>query len=208
MRPALRAEHGLLIGYLGGVAGTTWDWHEHYVGVSNQAPHLPIDLSALLVVGVLGFSHWNRYSRTARITIYYLLVAIALIALAPYALMLTTPHSQLMANLMSWEMTRGALLLEGPFVGLAAWVAWRWAELSRVTVLRVVAAGGVVVVAAASVWDLYWHQTHPMELGASMNMMTLPPHQLILAGFIAGLIASAGVLVAKSRLPEPATTRA
>src|SRR6266851_5070164 len=117
MRPALRAEHGLLIGYLGGVAGTTWDWHEHYVGVSNQAPHLLIDLSALLVVGV-------------------------------------------------------------------------------------------VVVAAASVWDLYWHQTHPMELGASMNMMTLPPHQLILAGFIAGLIASAGVLVAKSRLPEPATTRA
>ena len=178
-----------------------------HVGVSNQAPHLLIDLSALLVVGVLGFSHWNRYSRTARITIYYLLVAIALIALAPYALMLTTPRSQLMANLMSWEMTRGALLLEGPFVGLAAWVAWRWAELSRVTVLRVVAAGGVVVVAAASVWDLYWHQTHPMELGASMNMMTLPPHQLILAGFIAGLIASAGVLVAKSRLPEPATTR-
>jgi hypothetical protein len=31
---------------------------------------------------------------------------------------------------------------------------------------------------------------------------------LILAGFIAGLIASAGVLVAKSRLPEPATTGA
>ncbi len=41
-----------------------------------------------------------------------------------------------------------------------------------------------------------------------MNMMTLPPHQLILAGFIPGLIASAGVLVARSRLPEPATTRA
>jgi len=208
MLPALRAEHGLLVGYLGGVSGTIWDWHEHYVGLSNQAPHLLIDISGLLVAGVLGFSHWNRYSRSARMTVYYLLVAVALIVFAPYLLMVTIPHSQLMANLMNWEMTRGALLLEGPFVGLAAWVAWRWVELSRVTVLRIVAAGGVVVVAAASVWDLYWHQTHPMELGTSMNMMTLPPHQLIMLGFAAGLIASAATLVAMSRLPGPTTNPA
>ena len=50
------------------------------------------------------------------------------------------------------------------------------------------AAAGVVVVAVASVWDLYGHQTHPAEMGASMNMMALPPHQLILAGFVLGFI--------------------
>jgi len=61
--------------------------------------------------------------------------------------------------------------------------------------------GGVVGVAVASVWDLYWHQTHPLEMGASMNMMSLPPHQLILAGFTVGLIGSLALLV---RRPQPA----
>ena len=35
-------------------------------------------------------------------------------------------------------------------------------------------ASGVVVVAVASVWNLYWHQTHPLEMRASMNMMAVP----------------------------------
>ena len=42
------------------------------------------------------------------------------------------------------------------------------------------------MVAIATVWDLYWHQTHPMELRASMA--GLPPHQAILAGFLVGLV--------------------
>ncbi len=65
---------------------------------------------------------------------------------------------------------------------------------------RIAAAIGVVVVAVGGVWDLYWHQTHPLEMGASMNMMTLPPHQLILGGFVLGLIGSAVAVARPSRL--------
>ena len=74
---------------------------------------------------------------------------------------------------------------------------------------RIAAAIGVVVVAVGSVWDLYWHQTHPMELGASMNMMALPPHQLILGGFVLGLIgAAAGVAIAARRSSQVAALHA
>jgi len=194
---SVRAEHGLLLGYLGGVAGTLWDWREHYVGVSNQAPHALIDASALAIVAVLGLWGWRRYSSGARTAIYYLLVVVALIAFLPFVLMLTAPHSTFMAAFMRFAMTRGSLILEGPFVVLAAWAAWYWLKLQGATVARIATAGGVVVVAAASIWDLYWHQTHPLEMGTSMNMMTLPPHQLILAGFLLGLIGSASALISQ-----------
>ena len=190
LRLSLRAEHLLVVGYVGGVAGTLWDWREHYMGVSNQAPHALIDLSGLLIVGILGFSGWNRYSAAARTAIYYLLALVAVIAFAPFVLMMTAPHSTLMAVFMRFAMTRGALILQGPFIVLAGWAAWYWLGLARLTPARIAAAGGVVVVAAAAVWDLYWHQGHPLEMGRSMNMMTLPPHQLIQAGFLVGLIGS------------------
>jgi len=56
-----------------------------------------------------------------------------------------------------------------------------------------------VLVAGASVWDLYWHQTHPLEMGASMNMLTLPPHQLILGGFVLGLVGTVATLTISPR---------
>jgi len=197
----LRPEYGLVAGYVGGVAGTLWDWHEHYLGLTNQSPHVLIDLSGLLLVAVLGFAGWRRLNRATRATVYYLLVLVGLLVLAPFLLMMTAPHSAAMAVFMRFAMTRGSLILLGPFVVLAAWAAWHWLELERVTPSRIAAAGGVVGVAVASVWDLYWHQTHPLEMGASMNMMSLPPHQLILAGFTVGLIGSLALLV---RRPQPA----
>jgi len=69
---------------------------------------------------------------------------------------------------------------------LASWSAWHWLSQTRVNWWRLAAALGIVVVAIASVWDLYWHQTHPMEVGASMA--ALPPHQAILAGFLIGFV--------------------
>ena len=184
----------MLAAYLLGVVGTLWDWREHYLGFSVQAPHLVIDVGALLAIGVLGFSDWRRLSNSSFVVIYTLLVLVMLIAVGPFLLMMTAPHSQLMALFMSWEMTRGALLIELPIVLLASWAAWRWLRLAPAKTWRIGAAMGVVVVALASVWDLYWHQTHPMELGASMNMMSLPPHQLILGGFVLGLVGSAAGL--------------
>ena len=52
---------------------------------------------------------------------------------------------------------------------LAGWAAWYRLGLERVTLARIAAAGGVVLVTAAAVWDLNWHQTHPLEMGASIN---------------------------------------
>ncbi|HEV2415263.1 MAG TPA: hypothetical protein VGX27_10675 [Candidatus Dormibacteraeota bacterium] len=199
----------LLAAYSLGVAGTLWDWREHFLGFSVQAPHLVIDVGALLAIGVLGFSDWRRLSNSSFAVIYALLVLVMLIALGPFLLMMTAPHSQLMAFFMRWEMTRGALLLELPIVLLAGWAAWRWLRLGPINTWRSTAAIGVVVVAVGSVWDLYWHQTHAMELGATMNMMTLPPHQLILGGFVLGLIGSAAglaVAVRRSSQAEPLHT--
>jgi len=91
-----------------------------------------------------------------------------------------------MASLMHSMMSSGALLVYLPLVLLASWSAWRWLSQEPVKWWRLAAALGIVVVAIATVWDLYWHQTHPMELRTSMA--GLPPHQLILAGFLIGLI--------------------
>src|SRR6266446_4052085 len=80
----------------------------------------------------------------------------------------------------------GGLLVISALALLASWSAWRWLSQDRLNWWRLAAALGIVAVAIATVWDLYWHQTHPMELRTSMA--GLPPHQAILAGFLIGLI--------------------
>jgi hypothetical protein len=195
-KPRLGPTHALLAAYLLGVAGTLWDWREHFLGVSSQAPHVVIDAGGLLAIGVLAFTGWAKISRAEITGFYVLLALVALITLSPFVLMMSAPHSRLMAVFMQFGMTRSALGLYLPIVLLAGWAAWHWLGLAPVGAWRLAAALGVVVVAIASIWDLYWHQTHPLEMGASMNMMALPPHQLILAGFLLGAIgALAGVLL-------------
>lgn len=186
----LRAVHLLAIAYLVGVAGSLWDRHEHLIGASNQFSHVAIDVGGLLAIGVLAFSEWKEVGNRTLVALYALLIIVVLLAFGPFVLMRAAPHSAFMRLFMSWAMTRGALSIEVPIVLLAGFAAWRWLRLAPVNAWRVAAASGVVVVAVASVWDLYWHQTHPLEMGASMNMMTLPPHQLILAGFVLGLVGS------------------
>jgi hypothetical protein len=167
-----------------------------------QAPHLVIDLGGLLAIGALAFTAWDRISGRTLAAFYLLLVLVLVIILGPFVLMMAAPHSQLMASFMREGMTRSALGIYLPIVLLAGWSAWRWLRLAPVNAWRIVAAGGVVVVAIASIWDLYWHQTHPLEMGVSMNMMTLPPHQLILAGFLIGAAGSIVVVVqSASRAP-------
>lgn len=203
-----RGIHLLALAYLMGVAGTLWDWHEHLAGALNEAPHAVIDIGGLLALGVLAFTGWTDFRRSAFTTLYVLLVLVALIAFGPFVLMMTAPHSQLMALFMSWAMTRGALVLELPIVLLAGWAARRWLLLAPIRPWRLAAALGVVVVAIASVWDLYWHQTHPMEMGASTNMMALPPHQAVLGGFVAGLLGSVAGLAGRKRSRGASTIRA
>ena len=104
-----------------------------------------------------------------------------------------------MASLMRSMMSSRALLVYIPLVLLASWGAWHWLSQVRVNWWRSAAALGIVMVAIATVWDLYWHQTHSMEVAASMA--ALPPHQMILAGFMMGLVGAAYGAVAEFREP-------
>ncbi|MHB8611280.1 MAG: hypothetical protein ACYDAL_02480 [Candidatus Dormibacteraceae bacterium] len=176
----------LALAYAVGVAGTLWDWRQHLLGPGTQPPHLLIDLGGLLALAVLAFSGKMDYRSRSFVVLYVLLVLVVLISLGPFVLMMAAPRSALMASLMHSMMSSGALLVYVPLVLLASWSAWQWLFQTRVNWWRLAAALGIVVVAIASVWDLYWHQTHPMEVGTSMA--ALPPHQAILAGFLIGLV--------------------
>ena len=207
-RLKLGPTHALLAAYLMGVAGTLWDWREHFLGVSSQAPHIVIDLGGLLAIGVLAFTGWAKISRAEIAGFYVLLALVALITLGPFVLMMSAPHSGLMATFMRFGMTRSAIGLYLPIVLLAGWAAWHWLSLAPITAWRMAAALGVVVVAIASVWDLIWHQTHPLEMGVSMNMMAVPPHQLILAGFVVGAIGSLAGILHSGKAPDQKSSRA
>jgi len=187
----------LAAAYALGVAGTLWDWREHLLGPGTQPPHLLIDLGGLTVLAVLAFSGSIDLRSRSFVTLYVLLILVALIALGPFVLMMAAPRSSLMATLMRSMMTSGALLAYLPLVLLAGWSAWRWLTLTRVSAWRAAASLGIVVVAIATVWDLYWHQTHPMEMRASMA--ALPPHQAILAGFLIGFLGASYGAIARMR---------
>lgn len=199
-RQTIGAVELLTLGYAVGVAGTLLDWRQHLLGPGTQPPHLVIDLGGLLVLGVLAFSGKIDYRSRTFTVLYALLVLVALIAFGPFVLMMAAPRSSLMASMMQSMMSGGALLAYVPLVLLAAWSAWRWLSLGRVSWWRAAAAVGIVVVAIATVWDLYWHQTHAMEIRASMA--SLPPHQAILAGFLIGLIGAAYGVVAENVRPR------
>ncbi len=176
----------LAFAYALGVAGTLWDWREHLIGPGTQPPHLVIDVGGLLVISALAFSGRIDLRSRTFIALYVLLVLVVLVAFGPFVLMMAAPRSDLMASLMHSMMSSGALLVYLPLVLLAGWSAWRWLSQVPLNWWRLAAAFGIVVVAIATVWDLYWHQTHPMELRSSMA--GLPPHQAILAGFLIGLV--------------------
>src|SRR5216683_6702540 len=112
----IQGHHVLVVAYLAGVAGTLWDWREHYLGMSAQAPHAVIDLGGLLAIAILAFSGWRSFSRTTYAVIYIVLVLVALVLFAPFVLMMAAPHSALMSGYMRVGMTRGVLLLQGPVV--------------------------------------------------------------------------------------------
>jgi hypothetical protein len=193
----------LVLAYALGLVGTLWDWREHLLGPGTQPPHLVIDIGGLLVLAVLAFSGKMDYRSRSFIALYVLLVVVVLISLGPFVLMMAAPRSGLMATLMRSMTSSRALLVYIPLVLLASWSAWHWLSQTRVNWWRLAAALGIVVVAIATVWDLYWHQTHPMEVGASMA--ALPPHQAILAGFLIGLIGAVYGTAALSRQRSSAT---
>ena len=176
----------LAFAYALGVAGTLWDWREHLLGPGTQPPHLVIDLGGLLVISTLAFSGKIDLRSRTFIALYVLLVLVVLVAIGPFVLMVAAPRSALMASLMHAMMSSGALLVYVLLVLLASWSGWRWLSQDRLNWWRLAAAFGIVVVAIATVWDLYWHQTHPMELRSSMA--GLPPHQAILPGFLIGVV--------------------
>lgn len=189
----------LSVAYGLGVIGTVWDWYEHLIGPGIQLPHALIDIGGLTVLGMLAFSGKIDFRSRSFVALYVLVVLVALVGLGPFVLMMAAPRSALMATLMRSMMSSGALLAYLPLVLLSIWSAWRWLSLGGPSWWRFAAALGIVVVAIGTVWDLYWHQTHPMEVGVSMA--ALPPHQLIFTGFVLGLIGS--VYGAATQLARP-----
>src|SRR5260370_3273436 len=175
----------LTLAYALGVVGTIWDWREHLIGAGTQPPHFVINLSGLVVLSVLAFSGKIDLRSRSFVALYVLLVLVALIAFGPFALMMAAPRSALMAGLMQSMMSSRALLAYVPLVLLAAWSASRSLSQATINWWRLAAALGIVVVAIATVWDLYWHQTHSLELRASMAALT--HHQAILARLLFGL---------------------
>ncbi len=187
----------LVFGYALGFLGTVWDWWEHLVGPGTQPPHLVIDTGGFVVLGTLAFASKVQLRGRSFAALGLLLIIATLIAVGPFALMMLAPTSSLMASLMQAMMSSGALLAYIPLVVLASWAAWQWLSHGTTSVSRIAAAVGIVVVALATVWDLYWHQTNPMELQTSMA--ALPPHQAIFVGFVIGLIGACGTLVDATR---------
>jgi len=187
-RAGIGAIELLAAGYALGMAGTLWDWWEHFVGPGIQSPHLVIDLGGLLVVGVLAFSGQIDYRSRAFTVLYLLVVLVALIALGPTTLRAVAPTSTLTAAL-NQALSPAAVVPYLPLVLLASWSAGRWLSLDKATWWRMTASLGILVVAAGMLWDVYWHQTHAAEIRASMA--SLPPHQVMAAGFLIGLVGAA-----------------
>jgi len=50
MRPVLSI---VLIGYLLGLIGELWDWHQHLTGLNPSMAHLIVDIGMLLILAVL-----------------------------------------------------------------------------------------------------------------------------------------------------------
>ena len=138
------------------------------VGPGTMPPHVVIDLAGLVVLGVLAFSGRSARRPSSFAALYGLLALVVLAQLGPFVLMMAAPRSALMADVMRSMMSSGTLLALVPLVLLAGWSAWRWLSLAPLSTWRLGTALGIVLVALATVWDLYWHQTHPMEVRASM----------------------------------------
>lgn len=200
-RPSEAASVGILaLAYALGVTGTLWDWHDHLIGPGTQPPHLLIDLSGLVVLGILAFSGKMELRSRSFVALYVLLLLVALIAVGPFVLMMAAPRSVLMTALMRSMMSSGALLVYIPLVLLAGWAGGRWLLPAPFRIWRLAVVGGIVAVAMATVWDLSWHQTHPMEVRASMA--GLPPHQAILGGFVIGLVGAVYGITAQRNLTK------
>src|SRR5438128_11412826 len=98
-RAGIGAIELLAAGYAVGMAGTLWDWWEHFVGPGIQSPHLVIDLGGLLVVRVLAFSGQIDYRSRAFRVLYRLVVLITIITLLPTTLRAVDPTITLTAAL-------------------------------------------------------------------------------------------------------------
>src|SRR5437870_13685869 len=118
-RAGIGAIELLAAGYALGMAGTLWDWWEHFVGPGIQSPHLVIDLGGLLVVGVLGFSGQIDYRSRASTVLYLLVVLVALIALGPTTLRAVAPTSTV-SGARNQALSAAALVACCPSV-LVAW---------------------------------------------------------------------------------------
>lgn len=182
-----------------GVAGALWDWREHLIGGGIQPPHFLQDAGGVLALAVLAFAGRPRFRARSFLILCVLLVAVLFIIFGPFALMMFFPRTAFTAAFMRVMMTDAGLSLMVPLLVLAGWAAWRWLRTGPILAWRIAGAAGLVVVAVGTLIDLYWHQNNPMTAEMRMNMLVLPGHQIILGGFLIGLLGSAAGLLWPAR---------
>jgi hypothetical protein len=190
-----RAVRLLAIAYAMGVAGALWDWREHLIGGGIQPPHFLQDAGGVLALAVLAFVGHARFRARSYVVVSVLFFAVLLVFFGPFALMMFFPRTPFTAAYMRLMMTGAGLGLMVPLLVLAGWAAWRWLRIGPIVAWRIAGAGGLVLVAVGAVIDLYWHENNPMTAEMRMNMLVLPGHQIILGGFLIGLLGSAAGLV-------------
>jgi len=177
-----------------GMVGWIWDWQGHLNGVTLQAAHIAMDLGALAIVLALVVAARGTPFRSAFLISYMLLTMAALVVLGPMVLMDLYSRSTVAATLMQAYMrslrTTGGIPFALPLLAMALWAAWLWLRAGAFEGWRVAVAAGLAVLVVGVLVDVYWHPAHPMatDIGAYMNTMTLPGHQLQLVGFALGCV--------------------
>ncbi len=192
----------LAVGYTIGLIGYLWDWQQHLAGLDDDTPHLAMYVAGLLVLGVLvGLTPlWPRRSGYLA-TYVWLLAGVSIYAGSLLWLEgLMTQH----VGMTDPRMLQGQLgLLVGVLLLLALLTRMLWV-LVRSNAGRwvITVAAGIIIVLGGFIFDFVWHQMNlggEEGMGERVNMLALPPHQLILAGWLVGLIA-ASILLIKVRV--------
>jgi len=187
----------LVVGYALGLIGTLWDYQQHLAGLHDETPHITFHVGTLLVLAVLvGLTPlWPR--RSGYLASYTLMsVGVAIGFGSLFWLEGLMMQHVTMADPRMMEGQLGMLVGALVFLVLIARTLWVLAWSNRGLAA---AAVGILIVLGGYAFDLVWHQMQlggeMEEMGGQMNMLVMPPHQLILAGWAVGLIASSVVLL-------------
>ncbi len=199
----------LAVAYGLGTLGWILDWRSHLAiasdpaaaGTMNRA-HTLLYLGALLAVLTLVLALNATLSRGGRVWLWSTGAGCVLLLAGPPLLMM---GAGIRAAWLIGYM--GATGMVAGVVPLLIWVlAILWLSIRRGSLRGAGGAGlGIAVVLIGLAIDLGWHRANPTANEMAMNMILLPGHQVELAGFVLGVLASVVAVVSLSGSSTSAT---